>query len=74
MKSNVIIKSLLVARGLTQKDLAAMTGKVTQSAISNAVSRGKAMKIDTFLEMVHALDAEVVVRIKGDDKSEWVID
>lgn len=74
MKPNIIIKCLMTIRGCTRGELAEKMGKANPSSITNSLTREYGMRIDTLLEMVNALDAEVVIRSKGEDKTEWVID
>lgn len=73
MKSNEIIKEIMKLRGFSNNSLAVKLGKSTASAISNPLSRKNAMRIDTLVEMVSAMDCEIVIRSVLKDKSEWVI-
>lgn len=52
--------------------MASALGKNSGTANSNAIYRETRMKMSIFLEIVEALDSEVVVRTK-DGKYEWVI-
>ena len=74
MKPNIIVKCIMKLRGYTNQSLASKLGKSTGSAISNPLSRENGMRVDTFMEMVQAMDCEVIVRSKLDDKSEWIIE
>lgn len=71
MKPNEIIKDIMKARGYSNKSLADKLGKSTASAVSNPLSRENGMRIDTFLEMIEAMDCEVIVKSKLKDKTEW---
>ena len=71
MKPSKIIKTLMVLHDKTFQSLADIMGK-SQSTISSAVYRETRMTMSTFLDIVEALDSEVVVRTK-DGKYEWVI-
>lgn len=71
MKPNEIIKDIMKVRGYSNKSLADKLGKSTASAISNPLSRENGMRIDTFLEMIEAMDCEVVIKSKLKDKTEW---
>ena len=73
MKPNETIKNIMKARGFSNNTLAAKLGKSTASAVSNALSRENGMRIDTFLEMLDAMDCELVVKSKLKDKTEWVV-
>lgn len=71
MKPNEIIKEIMRARGYSNKSLADKLGKPTASAVSNPLSRENGMRIDTFLEMIEAMDCEVIIKSKLKDKTEW---
>lgn len=73
MKPNEIVKEIMKLRGFSNQSLASKLGKSTASAISNPLSREKGMRVDTLLEMVSAMDCEIVVRSVLKDKTEWVI-
>lgn len=73
MKPNKIVKEIMKLRGFSNQSLAKKLGKSTASAISNPLSREKGMRIDTLVEMVGAMDCEVIVRSTLKDKSEWVV-
>lgn len=73
MKPNEIVKEIMKLRGFTNQSLASKLGKSTASAVSNPLSREKGMRIDTLVEMVGAMDCEVIVRSTLKDKSEWKI-
>lgn len=61
----------MVLHDKTFQSLADIMGKA-KSTISSAVYRETRMTMSTFLDIVEALDSEVVVRTK-DGKYEWVI-
>lgn len=71
MKPNEIIKSIMKLRGHTFASLAEKMNKSTPSAISNVLSRENGMRTDKFLELVEAMDCEVIVKSKLSDKTEW---
>ncbi len=73
MKPNVIIKELMKLRGFSFNSLATKLGKSTASAVSNPLARENGMRIDTLLELVEAMDCEIVIRSTLKDRSEWVI-
>lgn len=66
MKSNEVIKRLLVSRNLTQEDLADALG-VQRTAINRRLSHKGDMKLSTFLEMLEALDCSLHVTQLHDD-------
>lgn len=71
MKPNEIIKEIMKLRGFSNQSLATKLGKSTASAVSNPLSRENGMRTDTFLEMVEAMDCEVIVKSTLKDKTEW---
>lgn len=73
MKPNEIVKEIMRTRGFSNQSLAATLGKSTASAVSNPLSREKGMRIDTLVEMVEAMDCEVIVRSTLKDKAEWLV-
>ncbi len=73
MKLNETIREIMKLRGFSNQSLATKLGKSTASAVSNPLSRENGMRTDTFLEMVEAMDCEVIVRSVLEDKSEWVV-
>ena len=73
MKPNEIVKEIMKLRGFSNQSLAKKLGKPTASAVSNPLSRENGMRIDTLMEMVEAMDCEVVVRSTLKDKSEWIM-
>lgn len=73
MKPNEIVKDIMKLRGFSNASLANKLGKSTASAVSNPLSRENGMRIDTFLEMIEAMDCEVVVKSQLKDKIEWKI-
>lgn len=74
MKPNEIIKEIMELRGFSNQSLATKLGKSTASAVSTKLSREKGMRVDIFLEMIEAMDCEVIVKSKLADKTQWKIE
>lgn len=74
MKPNETIKEIMRLRGFSNKSLATKLGKSTPSAVSTKLSRVNGMRMDTFMELVEAMDCEVIVKSKLADRSQWKID
>lgn len=74
MKPSEVIKEIMKLRGFSNQSLATKLGKSTASAVSTKLSREKGMRIDIFLEMVEAMDCEVIIKSKLADKSQWKIE
>lgn len=73
MKPNETIKEVMKLRGYSNQSLATKLGKSTASAVSNPLSRENGMRIDTFLEMLEAMDCELVIKSTLKDRSEWKV-
>lgn len=73
MKANDTIKCIMKTRGFSNQTLANKLGKSTASAVSNNIYRKNGMRIDTFTDMVEAMNCEVVIRSTSNDGLEWVI-
>lgn len=71
MKPNKIVKDIMKVRGYSNASLAKKLGKSTPSAVSNPLSRENGMRIDTLLEMIEAMDCEIIVKSLLKDKTEW---
>ena len=71
MKPNEVIKEIMKQRGFSNKSLADALSKSTASAVSNALSRKKGMRVDVFIEMLDAMNCELVVKSKLSDKGKW---
>jgi predicted transcriptional regulator len=71
MKPSTIIQKIMKLRGFSNMSLATKLGKSTASAVSNKLSRDKGMRIDAFIEMVEAMDCEIIIRSSLKDRSEW---
>ncbi len=74
MKPSEVIKEIMKLRGFSNQSLATKLGKSTASAVSTKLSREKGMRMDIFLEMVEAMDCEVIIKSKLADKSQWKIE
>lgn len=71
MKPNEIVKAIMKQRGYSNASLATKLGKSTASAVSNPLSRENGMRTDTLMEMLEAMDCELVIRSKLKDRTEW---
>ena len=74
MKPSEVIKEIMKLRGFSNQSLATKLGKSTASAVSTKLSREKGMRMDIFLEMVEAMDCEVIIKSKLADRSQWKIE
>ena len=73
MTGKDIVKALLIVRGLTKKALGEKIDK-SETDIKGYINRGKNdMRVDILVMLLDAMDCELVVRSRLEDKSEWVI-
>lgn len=73
MTGKEIVKALLVVRGFTKEALGEKIGK-SETDIKGYVNRGKNdMRVDILVQLLEAMDCELVVRSKLKDKSEWIV-
>lgn len=73
MQINLIMKSIMAIRGFTFRTLATKMGKSSHSTLANQLSRPNGMRVDKLLEMLDAMDCELVIRSKLSDKKEWTV-
>lgn len=73
MKPNEVVKEIMKLRGHSNATLAEKLDKPTPSSISNPLSRPNGMRVDTLLEMIEALECEIVIKSTRADKKSWVI-
>ena len=74
MKAGKIVRKLMGMRGYTYQALADKLGRKGASAISNIVFRENGMRVSSLLEMLNAMDCELVIHSKLKDKNEWVVE
>lgn len=73
MKPNEVVRAIMQERGYSNASLDAKMGKSTASAVGNPLSRENGMRIDTLMEMLDAMDCEIVIKSKLKDKREWKV-
>ena len=74
MKAGKTVREIMNVKGYTYKAIADKLNRSTTSAISNPVFRENGMRVESLLEILNAMDCELVVRSKLKDKKEWTID
>lgn len=60
MKANVVVKSIMRDKHITQADLTTMLNMKNQSSISGVLNRD--MKVSTLVKFLSVLDCEVVIK------------
>lgn len=68
-----IVKSVMKSRGMSGKVLANKMGYSTPSAVTNRL-QGKTVTVEKLIELLEALDCELVIRQRSDGKASFVVD
>lgn len=74
MNEKEIIKTAMVADGITQKELAVALGWSSQQSVGNMLARKNSMRLDNFVKMLNEMGYEVVVRKKLGVSEEWRVE
>lgn len=74
MDEKKLLEEIMAVRGHNRSSLAEKLGYATPSGVTERLRGKQAMRIDTFVKMLEALDCELVVRSAlPKDKQEWKI-
>lgn len=73
MNGKDVVKTVMELRGISGTLLAKKLGYATQSGVSERLRGLQDMRADTLAKFLEALDCEIIVRSKLDDKKKWVI-
>ena len=73
MLSRDIVKDIISFRGMSQAKLADKAGFKSQSNINGILNRHSSMRVETLVQLVEAMDCELVVRDKTDKSREWIV-
>lgn len=68
-----IVKELMGAKGMSGATLAEKLGYNTPSAVTNRL-QSKTMTVEKLLELLGAMDCELIIRNKVGDKESYVVD
>ena len=74
MNAKQIVSEVMKKRGFTNSALAEKLNYPTPSGVSERLRGKQDMRVDTLVKFLEAMDCEVVVKSKLNDKTEWVID
>jgi len=74
MKAKLIVKELMKKRGHTHESLSKKLGYANASCTSRLVNREGDMSISVLLKFLEAMDCELVIKSKLDDKTIWKVD
>lgn len=73
MTDKEIVKAVMRMRGFSSKLLSEKIGLATPSGVTERLRGQHAMRCDTFLKLIEAMDCEVVVRSKLKDKEQFTL-
>lgn len=68
-----VVKTLMRAKGVSNKLLAEKLEYNTPSAVSNRL-QGKTLTVEMLVKLLSAMDCELVIRNKAGDKESFVVD
>lgn len=74
MNGKEVVAQVMKLRGISGTLLAKKLGYATQSGVSERLRGTQDMRADTLAKFLNAMDCEIIVRSKLDDKKKWVID
>lgn len=74
MNAKDIVKEILGLRKWSQGTLAHKAGFKSQSNVTGMLNRYSSMRVDSFVQMIQAMDCEVVVRDPSDNGREWKVE
>ena len=73
MRVGEIVKSIFKDRNVSYLTVAQKLGYKHASAVSNRLDDKRSLQVDNLINILHALDCELVIRSTKKDKAEWVI-
>ena len=73
MNGKEVVEQVMKLRGMSAPVLAQKLGYATTSGVSERLRGTQDMRADTLARFLTAMDCEIVVRSKLDDKKKWVI-
>lgn len=68
-----IVKELMSVKGISGKTMAEKLGKENASYVTNRL-QSKTMTVEKLLELLNAMDCELIIRNKVGDKESYVVD
>ncbi len=73
MNARDLLKEVISVKGYSIRGLATKLGYSTGSYISERIRRNNTMRLDNFLEMIEAMDCEIIIKNKIGKKEHWVL-
>ena len=74
MNAKQIVAEVMKKRGFTNVALADKLNYSTASGVSERLRGKQDLRADTLVKFLEAMDCEVIIRSKLNDKMEWKID
>ena len=74
MNAKQIVSEIMKKRGFTNSALAKKLDYPTASGVSERLRGKQDMRADTLVKFLEAMDCEVIIRSKLNDKSEWKVE
>ena len=73
MNSKQAVAEVMKERGYNNTSLAAKLGYAHPSGISERLRGKQDMRVDVLVKLLEALDCQLVIRSKLNDKKEWLV-
>ena len=73
MNATALLREIMENKGMTCTVLAQKLGYSVPSYVTNRLARSNGMRIDNFLEMIEAMDCEVIIKNKIGKKETWAL-
>ena len=74
MNGKEIVAEVMKMRGFTNAALAKKLDYPTPSGVSERLRGKQDMRVDTLAKFLEAMDCEVIIRRKLNDKMEWTVE
>ena len=73
MNAGQLIREIMKNKGFSGAALSQKMGFSLPTYVINKISRGNSMRVDSLLEMLEAMDCEVIIKNKIGKKEQWVL-
>ena len=74
MNAKQIVSEIMKKRGFTNSALAEKLNYPTASGVSERLRGKQDMRVDTLVKFLEAMDCEVIIKSKLNDKMEWTVE
>lgn len=73
MKVGEVVKGIFKDRNVSYLTVAQKLGYKHASAVSNRLDDKRSLQVDNLINILQALDCELVIRSTKKDKTEWIV-